>query len=335
MSTLYYISDRGDFWDAETIASRTDYGVDYAGTVVLTDKSALATHLHRSSSKRVLFLIHGYNNDEASVMRSYKAIQDGLQQAAKPAQLYDLIIGYAWPGSLQQDSKLAYELAKKNVEVLAPRLRKHLEELSAIAKTIDVMAHSMGNRLLLTALQKPAARPLVNNFYSLAPAVDNESIDRGGFFFSFTCNCTRLYVFYSERDNVLKWAYALGEQDYALGYDGADKWKSLPKNVELVDCTEIVDGHSAYMKVPAIYAFIHNIGYKGILSAKGVEILQNGRIKVIKREPRSYETALKAGSVFISYSASIFSYSQGYVKTALCIFGLGSFLVYQYSRRRG
>ena len=45
----------------------------------------------------------------------------------------------------------------------------------------DVLAHSMGNFLVLEALNYPSPqnKKLVNNYYSLAAAVDDETLEKG------------------------------------------------------------------------------------------------------------------------------------------------------------
>src|SRR5262249_30867098 len=71
-----------------------------------------------------------------------------------------------------------------------------------------------------------------------------------------TQNCEKLFVFFSKRDDVLKWLYHLVEWDEALGYEGIEDITKLPQNVELLDYTEFVGGHNQYFTYLPIYDFI-------------------------------------------------------------------------------
>lgn len=96
----------------------------------------------------------------------------------------------------------------------------------------------------------------MHNFYSLAAAVDNESIEKKEKYYHSTQNCENLFVFYSKRDGVLKWDYNLAEGDRALGCGGAEEPKRLPDNVQLINYTHFVGEHSQYFTVLPIYEFI-------------------------------------------------------------------------------
>ena len=77
-------------------------------------------------------------------------------------------------------------------------MRSHLEFLSASAARVDVLAHSMGNRLVFEALDFPSNRgkKVVHNLYSLAAAVDGESIEKKEKYYRSTQNCEKIFVFY-------------------------------------------------------------------------------------------------------------------------------------------
>lgn len=249
-SQLWLMSDRASFWNDDKISDHTEFMLGSSLQRATLDSEKI-------KGKNILLLVHGYNNDPEEALSTYRLINIHLSSVKKGrgSKFYDLIIGYLWPGD---DSFLKYYDAKHHVSKLAKTMRSHLEFLSDSAVTVDVLAHSMGNRLMLEALNSPFHMPkkIVHNFYSFAAAVDDKSVEVNEKYYLSTQNCEKLFVFYSKRDDVLKWCYSLAEWDPALGYEGAENPKKLPKNVELINYTDLIGQHSQYFSVLPAYEFI-------------------------------------------------------------------------------
>lgn len=232
---LILLSDRADFWNPDQESNQT---AEFDFT--------------RFKGKRVLLLVHGYNNTAEETLATYSQVNQRI------APLYDAVIGYLWPGC---DNIWEYFSAEKNADELTLRMRSHLSTLSFFSGTLDVLAHSMGNRLVLSALDylsDRAPKKTIQNFYSLAAAVDDESIEKRQKYYYSTQHCENMYVFHSGRDEVLKIFYLLAERDSALGSKGVEDLKLTPKNIQFIDCTALVGGHSEYFSAPALYKFIQN-----------------------------------------------------------------------------
>lgn len=209
----------------------------------------------------------------------------------KKKTIYDEIIGYLWPGC---DSRLEYFKAKENAEEIKKRAFQFIQLIASEAKQVDVLAHSMGNYLFLEAMKKPEHSGLVTNYFSLGAAVDNESIQKGEVYYSSIKNCKEVYVAYSKEDDVLEYIYTLAELDKALGGFGIEDISKLPPHVQLVDCSKVVDAHSAYFECSQLYQFIQNRIF-GIPpfpeNAKKVELLINGEIVILPATLTFRETA--------------------------------------------
>lgn len=248
---LLLMSDRASFWNADKISDHTE--IEWESTqknVTLTSREI--------KGKNVLLLVHGYNNNAKEALSTYRLINVHVSTFKDHhSKFYDYVIGYLWPG---YDKTWDYFEAKHNVSKLAQRMRSHLEFLSASAEKVDVLAHSMGNRLMLEALDHPSQqkKKLVQNYFALAPAVDNEALEKKEKYYLSTQNCEQVFVFYSKRDEVLKWSYSLAEGDRALGLEGAEHPNRLPQNVQLINYTSFVDGHSQYFAFLPVYEFIKN-----------------------------------------------------------------------------
>jgi esterase/lipase superfamily enzyme len=243
------MSDRAFFWDAEKISNRTAFYQNSNPETILESKEI--------ENKNILLLVHGYNNDAAQALSTYQLINVHVSEFkdGRDSKFYDLVIGYLWPGD---DSGLEYYDAKSHVSKTAPKMRSHLEFLSASAAKVDVLAHSMGNLFVLEALnyQSSPDKKILQNFYSIAPAVDDESVEKKGKYYFSTQNCDKVFVFFSKRDEVLKWLYSFAEWDLALGYEGAEAPNKLPPNVQLINYTNSISNHSQYFTYLPFYEFI-------------------------------------------------------------------------------
>ncbi|HEX4641528.1 MAG TPA: alpha/beta hydrolase [Chthoniobacterales bacterium] len=125
----------------------------------------------RSPDKRsALVFIHGFKNN----------FDDAAYRTAQLA--YDLNfegvpIMYSWPS---HDSLFEYDGDRAQAKVSAPRLQYFLERIAreSGAQRIHLVAHSMGNELLVSALdglaRQPEIQPLFDNVIMAAPDVDAE-----------------------------------------------------------------------------------------------------------------------------------------------------------------
>lgn len=245
---MLMVSNGLDFWGTDTIAPLQVALVHPDGTLEpqSSDMSAL-------KGKSVVVLFHGYDNEKPDVLARYFKIKENL------GTLYDAVIGYRMPLC---DETLEYWKAEGNANNIAPCVGKYLAEVASIAKSVDVIAHSMGNRVVLKALQtEPALQEqssLINRIFCFAPAIDNESVEKGEMFRPSERRCREVVVFYSKNDTVLQRLYPLAKLDRALGYSGAEHPYRLPSNVQQVDCTDVVSGHSAYFDAESVFQFIRN-----------------------------------------------------------------------------
>jgi esterase/lipase superfamily enzyme len=129
----------------------------------------------RTADKRTaLVFIHGFKNN----------FDDAAYRTAQLA--YDLNfegvpIMYSWPS---QDNLLKYDNDRAQAKVSSPRLQYFLERIAreSGAQRIHLVAHSMGNELLVSALgglaQEPDIQPLFDNVIMAAPDVDAKSFTK-------------------------------------------------------------------------------------------------------------------------------------------------------------
>lgn len=139
----------------------------------LLEESGFFSHLRRivqASPQRDIFIfVHGYN----------VTFQDAARRTAQLA--YDLKfpgapVLYSWPSVGKLSGYMADEAT---VEVSAAHFESFVRYVGTLvgAQVIHIIAHSMGNRAVLLALERLAgvqARPKINNVILTAPDIDVE-----------------------------------------------------------------------------------------------------------------------------------------------------------------
>jgi esterase/lipase superfamily enzyme len=198
--------------------------------------------------KKILLLVHGYNNDFNDVIRAYAIIEQNLNS------IYDEIIAFSWPGG---DNRFDYHAAKCKTSSLSPITKNIFDLIAEYSKSFDIMAHSMGVRLAIVGMENMKNK--IGNIYTMGAAIDNEEIhtnERFGQVISKGCN--NFYVFYSKKDSVLKFLYKVAELDNALGNTGPEDICKITANTSVINCTEFVKAHGDYKYCDKIYNYIKN-----------------------------------------------------------------------------
>jgi esterase/lipase superfamily enzyme len=130
----------------------------------------VASTIRASKKTEALVFVHGYAvSFEDAVRRS--------AQLAVDLKFDGAIITYSWPSAAAVEK---YPTDESTIEWTAPHLRWFLEDLSrrSGAKAVNLIAHSMGNRALASAMKSmvlesgAASRPRFQQIVMAAPDVD-------------------------------------------------------------------------------------------------------------------------------------------------------------------
>ena len=204
---------------------------------------------------RVLLLVHGYNNEHEEVLDAYRTVQENVGSHLR-AQ-YDHVLGYSWPGG---DYGWEWTQAKSRANAVATRFWRLTEELSQSARSLDVMSHSLGARVVLKALKAVQAQTTpVRNYFCLAAAVDNEALETGKEFTGSRRGAESIFVLHSNKDKVLSIAYRFREFDRALGLSGPEDRVYIEKetpNVFVLNCKRQVERHGGYKGCEGVYRYM-------------------------------------------------------------------------------
>lgn len=231
--------------------------------------------LKKSRHRQVLIYIHGFSNSPEDAFEGAAEFQKYCN-AKKNNEV--LVIPIIWPtdndlgivGDYWDDQKSAdqsaYSLARVLEKFIAWRNdEKFNPEDNPCYKRINILAHSMGNRVLRGTLEKwnqydlPNGVPLIfRNTFMVAADVVNECLheDEPG---ELICHASRnVIVYHASDDLALRASKASNLKNKIasrrLGHTGPEDMDKTPKNVYSVDCDDINNqydrpkGHSYFRR---------------------------------------------------------------------------------------
>lgn len=254
---MYIISSRKDFWNNNEIIDGLEdeiHEVDLQ-TFAMTTKEQ-GDYEKLIQGKKVLLLIHGYNNEPRDVMRAYDIIE---QNTKSIIGYFDVVVGYTWPGG---DDPGDYFSAKNRAAAVVNRCKLLLKSTMDECTELGVMSHSMGCRISLMAYERlqnenyPKADRIWQ--YLMAAAVDNESIETGERYYDATVYDNNTYVFHSKNDSALSLGYRFLEWDRALGHSGPENVADIHATTKVANCKRVIKSHGDYKRTPQIYEYIKN-----------------------------------------------------------------------------
>ncbi len=255
---MLIISSRKKFNDPDTLKA---HGHKFKEIDFLTDQPIRELQedefLNEISGKKVLLLVHGYNNEQDEVYDAYTVINDKVLEHTKDK--YDLVLGYTWPGG---DKGIEWYSSKSRANSVARRFRFLITAISQSVDCMDVMSHSLGARVALKAMKQADDNLVIRNYFCMAAAVDNEVLEKNEEFYLAVGKAENIFIFHSKKDAVLSVAYRVAEWDNALGlYGPEDKAyiQKKAKNIFVVNCKKVIASHGDYKRTEAIYKYINTV----------------------------------------------------------------------------
>ena len=137
--------------------------------VLVSDFATLVEDTDRFAAKQALVFVHGYNvSFESAVVRAAQITYD--------TKFDGNMFVFSWPS---HEQLLDYLTDTQTVDIAVEDLNDFLQKIATDAKPAKIyfIAHSMGNKVLLRALEKltgenPGLRPLIGEVINAAPDVD-------------------------------------------------------------------------------------------------------------------------------------------------------------------
>lgn len=217
--------------------------------------------------RRVVLLVHGYNDTEDAARRAYRAFAADVAALGPTAQalLADVARLY-WPGdaALGPLSFLSYPFEIAPATESAEKLTAYLRTLGGPGGTpmeLFFVSHSLGNRLLLEVLDRLAASPAPSVHVAaavlMAAAVPVGMVGEDGALRPGAALPGTTLALYSRDDMVLHWAFPLGETVAGEGFFPTAVGRfGQPPGVWTERQELAGDGHGDYWRDPRAAALV-------------------------------------------------------------------------------
>ena len=187
---------------------------------------------------RIVFLVHGFNNDEIEAGASYASFRRGVDEVLRKEgiaersrrNLQETIWEFCWPGferwpfTQQHGTKRTGRDQGYTAALYAKQVRKARKFvgsnlanyiISLRPREVLFIGHSLGARVVLECIKRLLASPglptLVSGILLMAAAVPIDYVGRGGALNQAGFGAQRRYCFYSRVDPVLAFAFPPGE----------------------------------------------------------------------------------------------------------------------------
>ena len=212
--------------------------------------------LKASPANRLLLYIHAFNNLPADDIFPRAIVLQELCDGVRPKHIE--VVPLIWPcdndlGILKDywdDQKAADASAIGFSRVLGKFLSwrdKQADVNDPCYKRINIIAHSMGNRVLRGTLESWArdygpVQGLFRNIFMVAADVVNETLEKGNGGQFIPSACRNVTVYYASDDLALRSSKVSNLKNKIisrrLGHSGPEDMGKVPNNVYAIDCDD-------------------------------------------------------------------------------------------------
>jgi esterase/lipase superfamily enzyme len=239
--------------DYPRVSTRDHYEITWWGSVERADDESATSYDVRGdwsglgSAGELLVFVHGWRSDDGSddaIDRAYTA-----GKALEEVGYDEFDVAFSWDsdkgGGLDQGWYEGQEIANRNGSKLANFVTDWND---ADGRPVRLVCHSLGAQVTLSALSvldSWGRANAVRDVVMLGGAADNEACSVGGEYGDGIATAAEEVVnCHKTDDDVLQWAYSIGEFNSAVGETGVEG--TPPGNYRDVNVTDAVPDHYSY-----------------------------------------------------------------------------------------
>ncbi|HEY1647622.1 MAG TPA: alpha/beta hydrolase [Terracidiphilus sp.] len=174
-------------------------GATAPSNVALLSPGDLQSFIH---GKDVLVGTHGFNVNQSDGVECL-AVWEGLLQLPATA----VFVGLLWPGDSDSLYALSYPLEPKNAMDAGTMAGQFIDANFANASSVSFASHSLGTRVVLQAIATMNRR--VRRAILMAGAVGDDCLTSE--FAGVPAKVDSLSILASQQDDVLRWAFPVGD----------------------------------------------------------------------------------------------------------------------------
>jgi esterase/lipase superfamily enzyme len=239
--------------DYPRVSTRDHYEITWWGSVERAGGESTTSYdvagdwSGAGSADELLVFVHGWRSDDAeddAIDRAYTA-----GEALENEGYGGFDVAFSWDsdkgGGIDQGWYEAQEIANRNGSKLAQFVSDWIDRNGG---SIRLMCHSLGAQVTLSALddlRSRGRRNAVKDVVVLGGAADDEACSVGGEYGDGIAYAAgNVHNYHKTDDDVLQWAYSIGEFNSAVGETGVEG--TPPGNYRDVDVTDDVPDHFSY-----------------------------------------------------------------------------------------
>ncbi|WP_300273013.1 alpha/beta hydrolase [Halomonas sp.] len=260
--------------------------------------TAFLQRLKQANVRQVLIYLHGFSNLPEHVFAAVAEFQ-GLCDAVRPGEV--LAVPLVWPcdndlgvvkdywDDQESADMSAFSFARVLQRFLDWREGEQFEQdPTPCLKRINVLAHSMGNRVLRETLRVwrkyslPGGVPLLfRNTFLVAADVVNESLEEGHSGELITHASRNVTVYFASDDLALRASKASNLKNRIasrrLGHSGPEDMSRVGRNVFAVDCDDVNTRYD-FPKGHSYFRSGTTFGEPGVVFRHLFTALESGRV---------------------------------------------------------
>lgn len=247
--------------------------------------------LRRSPRQQILLLAHGFNCQPEKEIFPHAVELQGLCDQLAPGLIE--VVPLVWPCDDDFGVVLDYWDDQASAEISGHAFARLIGKFmdwrdraapeEACLKHVNILAHSMGNRMLRSALAKwagdyGAAPAIFRNIFMMAADVANECLEQGREGATIPQATRNLVVYHAADDFALRSSKVANLKHKIvtrrLGHTGPERMDRVPANVVAVDCDVV---NSVYDRLGHTYFLGDRQGRPGAVLRHVVEAIRTGR----------------------------------------------------------
>lgn len=227
-------------------------------------------NIKESSYKQILLYIHGFNNQPEDALSASELLQN-LCELKEPGNI--LVIPILWPcgdkngiirdyWSDQQSSDMSGFALSRGLNKFITWQQKNVNDDTPCFKYVNILSHSMGNRVLRSMVEKYTkyfgndyTPMLFRNIFMVAADVSNDTLEKGKEGNCITYATKNLTIYYAGDDQALRGSKIINASTTGikrrLGHSGPTS-KTNAVNMVTIDCDKYnskydILGHSYFI----------------------------------------------------------------------------------------
>ncbi len=222
-----------------------------------------------AQGRDVLVFVHGYNVSWKEAVGSAMALQEMLRRRAAhgTSGTDPIVVLFSWPSDGSMMPFAAYKSDRADARMsgyaLGRALLKLRDYLASLSReefcgyNVNIMSHSMGNFVLQNAVERIGEHAsggtpprILDQVFLCAPDIGEEAFEQGQPLQQLHCLARDVTIYFNRGDTAMYISdYTKGNSD-RLGHGGVANPLVLHRNVQQVDCSEVVTGiveHSYFL----------------------------------------------------------------------------------------